>query len=1032
MTSLSKVTQLLAATLSPDGNTRISAELKLAEYMASSEAGLALSQITLSQDIEPALRQMTSIVLRKYVRERWSPYFTTFRGSAPPVEVKAQIRAAVFQGLSDPVRKIRTSCAHTLSSIANCDWPDEYSDLLSNLINLLSSGSADSIHGAMQVFTEFIRTDLSEEQILPVLRQLLPALLAILGAAERHSALTRARAVAVFRECVSALYMVKEQHPQATQEATASVLPIWLEAFKVLLASDPRQDIVSETNWDGLAIRIQIFRALDTIHTSFPRSLRPYLSEYLNSALGHLQALYPTFVAFYLSDDASVPLSSEDEPIELPHLICPIIDFSASIARSGKAKEWFDQSNTQALVDTVFRWVQMTKDDEENWANNANAFVAEEDDETSAYSIRVAGFDLLSSILERSPVATSSSFASSIQRTASESQRAREMNSSEWWRPLEAALAAVGSQSETVIECLEDEELAGRTKPIDIASLLTNVIPSVLTLHDFPFLQGRGFVFASQYGTLLPKELAGQYLDAAIQVVEANVAGVPIKVSAIKAIQNFCQNVDDAVLLPFAPRMAQDIGPFMLVTSEDTLALVLDTLSVVMQIEKASWLTVELASSLVKALLQVWSQHNKDPMFTSVLSDVLESLASSVVPGVYEVVVKEALPALSNAVSAAKPDELWIPESGIEMITSLIEGASPGKLGDGFFAAIAPTLFGALKSSDDRDVLQNGCQCLTLVVRKDCSQLLAFNDGHSGLEHTFAIIARLLQNEDESGGLFIGELIIHLLRNAGESVLPALPELLQAMLQRMQTAKTASFTQSLIIPFAFLIHNQRDTVLDMLENTSIDGRSGLDVLIQTWCENAETFQGFWQTRVSNLALCSLYVSERPSLRNIVVKGDIIVKPETKNVIMTRSRTKSMPTEFTSIHFPVKAFKIIVRDLLSGGESATLNAGTDNIEEVDSEDGDEGWEEESHHGFKREEYAMLSEMLGPRGLAFDNDDILDGPEDEDLRNDPISQMDMQAHLVSFIKECASRNTNDFQNVVGQLNAEEMSVVQRVLT
>jgi hypothetical protein len=34
--SLAEVTQLLAATLNPDGNTRISAELKLAEYMSSS------------------------------------------------------------------------------------------------------------------------------------------------------------------------------------------------------------------------------------------------------------------------------------------------------------------------------------------------------------------------------------------------------------------------------------------------------------------------------------------------------------------------------------------------------------------------------------------------------------------------------------------------------------------------------------------------------------------------------------------------------------------------------------------------------------------------------------------------------------------------------------------------------------------------------------------------------------------------------------------------------------------------------------
>ena len=36
----------------------------------------------------------------------------------------------------------------------------------------------------MQVFAEFIKADLSEDQILPVLRQLLPVLLNILGAPE--------------------------------------------------------------------------------------------------------------------------------------------------------------------------------------------------------------------------------------------------------------------------------------------------------------------------------------------------------------------------------------------------------------------------------------------------------------------------------------------------------------------------------------------------------------------------------------------------------------------------------------------------------------------------------------------------------------------------------------------------------------------------------------------------------------------------------------------------------------------------------
>ena len=75
----------------------------------------------------------------------------------------------------------------------------------------------------------------------------------------------------------------------------------------------------------------------------------------------------------------------------------------------------------------------------------------------------------------------------------------------------------------------------------------------------------------------------------------------------------------------------------------------------------------------------------------------------------------------------------------------------------------------------------------------------------------------------------IGDLIIHLFRRAGERVLPILPDLLQAMLLRMQTAQTATFLQSLIIPFAFLIHSHRDTVLDLLESTQTgeDGRSAL-------------------------------------------------------------------------------------------------------------------------------------------------------------------------------------------------------------
>lgn len=163
-------------------------------------------------------------------------------------------------------------------------------------------------------------------------------------------------------------------------------------------------------------------------------------------------------------------------------------------------------------------------------------------------------------------------------------------------------------------------------------------------------------------------------------------------------------------------------------TSEDTLSLVLETLSVVVEVDKSKWMTPDLAHSLVVAVLEVWTKNNKgtehlylhintvnrlnftllntDPIFLSILSDILSSLAASAAPGIYETVVKQALPPLCNAIGVAKPDESWIAGSAIDLVSSLVAGASENKLGEGFFAVLAPSLFKCLQEAEDRDVIQ--------------------------------------------------------------------------------------------------------------------------------------------------------------------------------------------------------------------------------------------------------------------------------------------------------------------------------------
>ena len=46
----------------------------------------------------------------------------------------------------------------------------------------------------------------------------------------------------------------------------------------------------------------------------------------------------------------------------------------------------------------------------------------------------------------------------------------------------------------------------------------------------------------------------------------------------------------------------------------------------------------------------------------------------------------------------------------------------------------------------------------------------------------------------------------------------------------------------------------------------------------------------------------------------------------------------MPTEFTSVPFPVKALKLLLRDLQTGGEAASMGFNAADVEDVGSDDG----------------------------------------------------------------------------------------------
>lgn len=57
-----------------------------------------------------------------------------------------------------------------------------------------------------------------------------------------------------------------------------------------------------------------------------------------------------------------------------------------------------------------------------------------------------------------------------------------------------------------------------------------------IPMTEFPFAQGRAFVFASEYAQVLPTNLAEQYVRAAVEALKTTDGTIPVKISALKAL----------------------------------------------------------------------------------------------------------------------------------------------------------------------------------------------------------------------------------------------------------------------------------------------------------------------------------------------------------------------------------------------------------------------------------------------------------------------------------------------------------------
>lgn len=123
---------------------------------------------------------------------------------------------------------------------------------------------------------------------------------------------------------------------------------------------------------------------------------------------------------------------------------------------------------------------------------------------------------------------------------------------------------------------------------------------------------------------------------------------------------------------------------------------------------------------------------------------------------------------------------------------------------------------------------------------------------------------------------------------------PFIPQLLTGVIHRLSTSKMPAFIETLVLIFCYFIQTNCEVVLSFLESIQLTGhlyKSGLELFLSSWCDVFHDLQGVCNVKLSTMAMMTILSTGDPRLNSILVKGDLIIQPNTKKIV-TRSMAKS--------------------------------------------------------------------------------------------------------------------------------------------
>ncbi|XP_022238749.1 importin-9-like [Limulus polyphemus] len=1023
--------ETLSGILSPAHDVRVSAEEQLKVLEVTDEFGLHLAELTIEPNGQLAIRQLASVLLKQYVEAHWSSQSEKFRPPETTEEVKAAIRQILPHGLREPISKVRSSVAYAISAVAHWDWPEAWPQLFDLLMEALTSGDSNAVHGAMRVLTEFSR-EVTDNQMLQVAPVILPEMYKIFREDEKYAIRTRGRAVEIFATCAQMIAIMAEYNKGVAKSLLYPVLPQFTEALVQALQ-------VTDGMTSDSGLKKEVLNALTVLVKHTPKQMSSWLPHILTPVWNCLTESASIYIKTVVNDteEGNNPVDSDGkarkglfsswlwlefdsgssrwksgalstsvvlnlfESMELFwHEIYVMEFFTAFITKNITAILYHTTILTigevlgfENLVFSIFEFVSglveaprfrgMVKKGLADLMYYILLYMQITEEQVCFFPFLFFFSLEFQSLCQEFESESAVGLCNAVTKHLQEAEVSKNSGNPYWWKLHESCMVALGSVKDLILEQIQNNQLQ-----FNLVEFLQSVVLVDLSSSVSPFLVGRCLWTASRYPIAMSPDLTQRFLQVTVSGLQASQPS-SVRVSAVRAVWGFCDHLktsnQTSVIGPYLAPIMEGLLSLATQFSSEVLTLAMEAIQIVLSIDKDFTATVE--GKVSPLAIAVFLKHSSDPVLVSLSQEIFKELCT--IPSCQGNVLQRLLPTIVSILNAPTDKiTMGLQAVSLDVLQTVVRSSSKPLL-EALITQAFPAAVRCILNTDDNTTVQNGGECLRAYVSVALEQITAWHDevGHNGLYYTLQVAQHLLDPKTpESSAAFVGRLVSSLIAKAGTSLAERTELLLRAVLSKMQQTETLSVIQSLIMVFAHLIHHQMDAVLEFLCGVpGPTGKSALEFVLTEWCSRQHLFFGAYESKVSTLALCKLLEhgveNNDQRLVAISVKGDQIFN----SISEIRTRSKSSQSKILYAYFGIYNNSLL--DIMDFD---------DDFEDIEAD------QENASSALSNvlSQFAPASDYAG-----YDIED--EDEEDPDALADPLYHINLQEYLTQFLKLLAQQ-------------------------